>query len=117
MDIAQVDYGNIEDAIGLKFARGHLGSIISELTQNYILTISGIILILYLIYRSFQFLTSGGDPKKAHEAQSKITQSLIGFVIIFAAYWIVQIVANVLGLKDIKDIFKTNPTIKDDLIP
>lgn len=118
MEIAQVDYGNIENAIGLKFAGGNLGSIISELTQNYILTIAGIILLLYLIYGGFQFLTSGGDPKKAQEAQSKITQALIGFVIVFAAYWIVQILANVLGLKEIRNIFGPGfNTIRDDLIP
>jgi len=105
MEIAQVNYGDIENSVGFKFAGGNLGSIISELTQNYILTIAGIILLLYLIYGGFQFLTSGGDPKKAQEAQSKITQAIIGFVIIFAAYWIVQIVANVLGLEKIKDIF------------
>jgi len=63
MEIAQVNYGDIENSVGFKFAGGSLGSIISELTQNYILTIAGIILLLYLIYGGFQFLTSSGDPK------------------------------------------------------
>lgn len=105
MEIAQVTYGGIEKEIGLKFSGQDLGSVISELTKNYILTIAGIILLLYLLYGGLQYLTSAGDPKKTQEAQGKITQALIGFFIIFAAYWIVQILASILGIEKIKQIF------------
>lgn len=106
MNLAQTNYQKIESSIGLKFAGQNLGSIISEITTKYLFTIAGILLLLYLIYGGFQYLTSAGEPKKVQEAQSKITQALIGFVIIFASYWIVQIIANILGLEKIKQTFR-----------
>ena len=67
---------------------------------------AGILLLLYLVYGGFRLMTSGGDPKAVEAAKAKITTAVIGFVIIFAAYWIVQIVARVLGLQGITNIFQ-----------
>ena len=47
----------------------------------------------------FDYLTSLGDPKKAETGKTKITRAITGFIIIFAAYWITQAVAFMLGLK------------------
>ena len=105
MEIAQVNYGEVETSIGLKFSGQNIGSVISELTKNYILLAAGLLLLLYLLYGGFQYLTSAGDPKKTQEAQAKITQALVGFVIVFGAFWIVQILANVLGLEKVKSLF------------
>lgn len=116
MEIAQVNYREIENSIGLKFAGGNIGNVISELTRNYILLAAGLLLLLYLIYSGFQYLTSAGDPKKTQEAKAKITQALVGFVIIFASFWIVQILANILGLEKVKGLFPGGH-IRDDLIP
>lgn len=55
-------------------------------------SIAGILLFLYLIWGGFDFLTSLGDPKKAEAGKNKITTALIGFLIIFVSYWIVQII-------------------------
>ncbi|QLG69924.1 MAG: hypothetical protein CH104c_0693 [Candidatus Woesebacteria bacterium] len=105
MNLAQVNYQQLEGSIGLKFAGGNVGTIVGE-SLKYIFAVAGILLLIYLILGGFQYLTSAGDPKKAQEAQSKITQALIGFVIIFASYWIVQIVAAVLGLDKIRQTFQ-----------
>jgi len=61
--------------------------------------IAGIVLLAYLIWGGFDYLTSMGDPKKAEAGRTKITNAIIGFFIIFTAYWIVQLVAFVLGLR------------------
>ncbi|BCX14432.1 MAG: hypothetical protein KatS3mg088_115 [Patescibacteria group bacterium] len=106
MNLTQVNYRDIESGIGLKFSGQSVGAVISEIVTKYLFTIAGILLLLYFIFGGFQYLTSAGDPKKAQEAQNKITQALIGFVIIFASYWIVQIIANLLGLGIIKQTFK-----------
>lgn len=44
-------------------------------------------------------LTSAGDPEKVKAGQGKITTGLIGFLIIFTAYWLMQIIETVLGFK------------------
>ncbi len=88
--------------------QGDIGSIVSSLL-NYLFPIAGILLLLYLIFGGFSLMTSGGDPKAVQGAKSKITNALVGFLIVFAAYWIVQIIASVLGLGKIGEIFNLNP--------
>jgi hypothetical protein len=63
-----------------------------------IFAVAGIILLGILIWGGFDYLTSMGDPKKAEAGKTKITNGLLGFIIIFAAYWIVQIIDYVLHL-------------------
>jgi hypothetical protein len=46
----------------------------------------------------FELLTSGGDPEKAKKAQERITSALIGFLIIFLAYWLTQILEVIFGI-------------------
>lgn len=104
MQLAQVNYNQLESSIGLKFAGQNLGSIVSD-SLKYVFATAGILLLIYLILGGFQYLTSAGDPKKAQEAKNKITQALIGFTVIFSSYWIVQIVATILGLDKIKGVF------------
>jgi positive regulator of sigma E activity len=84
--------------------QGDIGSIVSSLL-NYLFPLAGILLLLYLLLGGFSLMTSGGDPKAVQAAKSKITNALIGFIIIFAAYWIVQLVASILGLDAITNIF------------
>lgn len=104
-----IDYNSLWSAaqskIGLKTQFNSIGSIISALIP-LILTAAGIGFLIYLIMGGFQFMTSRGDPKAAQAAQGKITTALIGFIIIFIAYWIVQIIANVFGLTSVMNIFQ-----------
>jgi len=74
-----------------------VGKIISALLP-YIFAISGIILFIFLILGGFELLTSGGNPEKAKKAQGRITSALIGFLIIFLAYWITQILEVIFGI-------------------
>lgn len=74
------------------------GDVISILLP-YIFVIAGLILFGLLIVNGFNFLTSGGDPKKTEGAKGGITAALIGFGIIIAAYWLTQILEYVLHIK------------------
>jgi hypothetical protein len=74
-----------------------IGDIISELLP-YVFVLAGLGLFVYLIIGGFQLLTSGGNPEKVKVAQGKITSAVIGFVIIFIAYWLVRILEIVLGI-------------------
>ena len=81
--------GTIEGPLkGGKFT--NLASLINN-ALPYIFAIAGIILLLYLIWGGFDYLLSMGDPKKAEAGKGRITNALVGFLIIFVAYWVVQI--------------------------
>ncbi len=84
--------------------QGTVGNIVSEFIK-YLFPLAGILLLLYLLFGGFSLMTSGGDPKAVQDAKSKITNALIGFIIIFASYWIVQILGTILGIEAITNIF------------
>lgn len=64
-----------------------------------VFAVAGIILFFYLILAGFDLMLSGGDPKKAESAKAKITNAVIGFVIIFIAWWLTKILATIFGLE------------------
>ncbi len=81
-----------------------IGDIIS-MAIPYIFIIAGMLLLVYLIFGGLQLMLSQGDPKAAGAAKAHITNALIGFFIIFIAFWVVQIFGLVLGLQGITNIF------------
>lgn len=101
--LAQVDFNKI-NVPGFKFASSSIGDILSSLLP-FVFTIAGMLLLVYLIFGGFQLMLSRGDPKAAQSAKSHISNALIGFVIIFIAFWIVQIFGRILGLQGIINIF------------
>lgn len=86
-----ISYDEINKTIGLKTdLSGNLGSIIGALLP-IILTIAGIILFIMLIAGGFTLLSGAASQESQEKGQKMITSSLIGFFIIFASYWIAQI--------------------------
>ncbi|OGF99447.1 hypothetical protein A2Y99_00230 [Candidatus Gottesmanbacteria bacterium RBG_13_37_7] len=75
----------------------NLASVINN-AQPYIFAIAGVMLLALLIAGGFGYLTSAGDPKKAASAQKRITNALLGFLIIFVAYWLVVIIDYIFKL-------------------
>ena len=70
---------------------------ISSILPN-IYIISGIILLVYLVFGGFIMVTSAGVPDEAAKGQKIITNAIMGFVIIFASYWIIQIIEIITGI-------------------
>jgi len=64
------------------------------------LTIAGIILLVLLVAGGFMMIASAGsgDQKKAASAKTMITDAVIGFLVIFLSYFIIQIVEVITGL-------------------
>ena len=86
------------------FSATTVGGIVSVLV-NFLLPIAGLIFLLILISSGFKMMTSAGDPKRIASARSGLTTGLVGFIIIFTAFWLVQIIGSILGLTDITTIF------------
>ncbi|MBI2611626.1 hypothetical protein HYW54_02650 [Candidatus Gottesmanbacteria bacterium] len=60
---------------------------------------SGIALFIYLVWGGFDYLTSMGDPKKAEQGKNRITHAVVGFIIMFVAFWVVQVMDIFLGFE------------------
>lgn len=72
----------------------------------YLFGIAGFILLGLLVLGGFEVLVSQGDPKKIALGKDKITNAIVGFLIIFTAYWAVQLIARILNLGPIQEIFQ-----------
>jgi hypothetical protein len=82
--------------IGNKF--GNIGELINGLLP-YVFVIAGIILLFMLVLGGIGLMTSGGNPDKTKASYGRITHALIGFLIIFIAYFVAQLVEVMLGVK------------------
>lgn len=107
MQIAQ----NLNEIQGIglpsfKWQNAPIGYILSYGVLPYVFGIVGIALLIYLVLGGFQLMFSRGDPKAAEGAKGKITNAIIGFVIVVFAYFLTQILGDMLGIGVFKDIFK-----------
>lgn len=75
-----------------------IGKLISNAIP-FIFAFAGIGLLLMLIFGGFGVLTSSGDAKKLAGASQRITYAILGFIVIFVAYWAVQLAGKIFGLQ------------------
>lgn len=59
---------------------------------------AGIIFFFMFIKGGFEFLTSGGDPKKTAKATSTLTMSVIGLVGVIISFLIIKFISNFTGV-------------------
>lgn len=87
------------------FSFGTLGTVI-ETAIPFLLVFAGVGLLLMILSAGFALLTSGGDPKRLETGKQRLTYAVIGFIVVFAAYWIVQLVARIFGLTGLESVFQ-----------
>ena len=74
-----------------------VGTLISAWLPNvYIL--GGILVLILIIASGFMWITNAGDIKKIEESQKILTFAIMGFIFLFASYWIIQIVQILTGV-------------------
>lgn len=71
-----------------------LGALIGFLT-----VLGGLWFFIQFIIAGYNWISAGGDKGKVEAAQQKITNSLVGLLIVVGAYVIVGLVGSILGLK------------------
>ncbi len=75
-----------------------VGNLITFLFKGFFL-ISGLSILVYMLWGAFDYINSGGDKDKLNKARDKIVHALIGFVVLFVALSIYGYIAgNMLGL-------------------
>ena len=100
----QLDLNEIQSQGLPGFRFTTIGSVITAAIP-YIFFFAGVALLLYIIMGGYTLMTSRGDQKAIAAGKERITHGLIGFIIVFTAFWVVQLVGNLLGLPDFNSIF------------
>ena len=74
-----------------------VGMLISALV-GVLLIVSPILAFLWLIMGGISWITSGGDKAHMESARNKITHAIVGLIIVGAAWAIMTLVQNFLGV-------------------
>lgn len=77
----------------------NVATLVTVIVKNG-LTVAGIILLCLIVAGGFMMIASAGsgDQKQAAAAKTMITDAVIGFLVIFLSYFIIQIVEVITGL-------------------
>ncbi len=78
---------------------GDFGEKVFSLGITLMILTAIIIAIFFLIWSGIQWITSEGDKQKLQAAKSRLTYSIIGLIIVFAAFFIVSIMGTLFGVK------------------
>lgn len=83
-----IDPGNIPTVSG--------GDLVQDVL-NIVYFIVGIVAVGMIIYAGIQYLTANGEPGKAKKAMDTIIFSVVGLIVVIAAFAITNFVINQLG--------------------
>lgn len=75
-----------------------IGSILGSVVGLFLI-LSFVATFLYLMLGGFDWVTSGGDKTKLQSARDKITNALVGLVIVGASWAVMMIVGNFTGIE------------------
>lgn len=85
--------GNLSDPSNIsKFVSGIIATAIS---------VAGVVLLFLLIGGGIAMISGAGksDPKTVDQGKKASTSALIGFIVVFSAYWIVKLIEVITGIK------------------
>lgn len=95
LDPSSTEFANLGD---LTFPR-IIGGFI-----NLALLIAAIVFFFILVWGGIKWITSGGDKANTETARNQITAALVGLVIVFAAWAILELIQVFFGVTLIGDI-------------
>ena len=73
------------------------GGIVTRLL-DFIFPIAGLILFLMISWGGFEVLVGSGDSSKVQAGKQRVTAAIVGFLVLFSSYWLIQIVEAVFGV-------------------
>lgn len=81
--------GNLSNETGVSFFQKLLPALVN------LLLIGGVLVFFFiLVTGAIQWISSGGDKQGIESARSKITNALIGIVILFAVFAVLKLIEN-----------------------
>lgn len=98
--LAQVDIGGEFGSLGVTATtpgKG-LGDLVS-LFLKASFAIAGLLVLFFIVFAGFQMIVGAGqnNPEAAKKGKEAATAAVVGFVIIFVAYWIIRIIELITG--------------------
>ena len=98
VDIGKVFKINNSQGIGEATAYQSIGGFVSAILPN-IYVVAGLILFFLFLGGGFAIIASSDNPEQKGKGAKAVTAAVIGFLIIFLSYWIIQIIEKITGVK------------------
>ena len=76
------------------------GILLMNQGMNFLIQLAGVVSVLALIVVGFLYITSAGDPERKNLAKSSLKWVIIGFIIIFLAWLMVDFLLSAWGYLD-----------------
>lgn len=73
------------------------GGIVSRILM-FAFPISGMILFIMIVWGGFEILAGASNKKSLDAGKQRVTGAIAGFMLLFASYWIAQIVEVIFGI-------------------
>lgn len=104
MDKLAVDIGGtFGSPFGTTKTAGDLVSLIIRLS----FVVAGILILILFVFAGFNMImgAGSGDAQQAAKGRQAATAAVIGFLVVFVAFWIVKLIESIIGAGP----FLTNP--------
>lgn len=110
-NLLAIDLGPLRGFGKLGLENDTVGSTSVEIFSKFITSTIGVITIVAIIWFIFLFvagaiawMSAGGDKNALESAKKKITNGIIGLAITVIAIFIIDIIGNLIGIKNILNI-------------
>ncbi|HYD34909.1 MAG TPA: hypothetical protein VD999_02480 [Vitreimonas sp.] len=103
-DFDKVDKATLDALNPLKFMNSPVANELSTpggFISRFLLfafPIAGLILFVMIVWGGFEMLSGAASKKSIDSGRQRITAAILGFMMLFCAYWIMQIVEIILGV-------------------
>ncbi len=90
---------------GFKFSGFKLAELFDSTITGAIFSAAGFIALIYFAFGAFDVLMSEGDPSKLAQGRKRIYYAIVGFLVVFTAYWMTILFTRIFGVKQARDVF------------
>lgn len=105
---AQASLGTIQAPSGIPSTNNDPTAFVSDIVRNGIrlmLIVTFVAAFISIILAGFKFITGQGDPKEVSAAQSHLTWSIIGLVVVLVAFAIIRVAETFFRISIISNSF------------
>ena len=74
-----------------------LGGLINQVI-SFIFPLAVLILFVMLFWAGFEMFSGAGDEGSLEKGKNRATMAVLGFVLLFMSYWLIQVVETIFGI-------------------
>lgn len=106
-------YMNLLGTIGIEIPEGFAENVAQLINAvlSFVMVIAALLVLFYLIWGAFDWITSGGDKGKIDGARQKIISAVVGLIVVASAYAILLLAIRFLGFESLDDVFESVRTL------